>query len=140
LDKFNCKRHKKLQQEQLNKELKKLKSYISNRNIGMTREQYLDMCQEIGSEPIEDEIPVEVDDLTVQSQQVIEIFNYLPDEWGSMGGYQGKKLDNFPIIFELFEVPKTNWILYLDLLGVLIEEQVKIVNKKIEAESKRGAK
>lgn len=106
----------------------------------MSREQYLEMCAQMGSEPNPDEIPVEVDDLTVQSQEVIEIFNYMPDEWGSMGGYVGKNLHNFPTIFELFKVPEDNWILYLDLLGILIEEQVKIVNKKIEAEAKRGAK
>lgn len=94
----------------------------------------------MGSEPIDDEIPIELEDLTVQSQDVIGIFNYLPDQWGSMGGYTGKDLTSFATIFKIFEVEESNWILYLDLLGVLIEEQVKVVNKKIEAESKRGAK
>lgn len=94
----------------------------------------------MGSEPVEKEIPIELDDLTAQSQEVIEIFNYLPDQWGSMGGYTGKDLSNFPIIFDLFHVPKEQWLLYIDLLGILIEEQIKVVNKKIEAETKRGAK
>lgn len=94
----------------------------------------------MNSIPIEEEIPVGIDDLTAQSQLVIEIFNYMPDKWGSMGGYEGKDISTFPIIFKLFKIPKKQWILFLDLLGVLIEEQIKIVNKKIEAESKRGAK
>lgn len=92
------------------------------------------------SEPLENEIPIELDDLTAQSQEVIEIFNYLPDQWGGMGSYTGKDLSNFPIIFELFHVPKEQWLLYIDLLGILIEEQIKVVNKKIESHTKQGAK
>ena len=137
---FNSKRHKKLQQEQLNEEVSKLRSYITNKNIGMTKEHYLEMCEQMNSTPIKEEIPVEIDDLTVQSQNVIEIFNYFPEKWGGMGGYEGKDISNFPTIFNLFEVPQKDWLLYLDLLGVLIEEQVKIVNRKLEAKSKRGAK
>lgn len=106
----------------------------------MSKENYLEMCQQLGSTPVEEEIPIELDDLTVQTQTVIEIFNYLPDKWGGMGGYEGKDLSNFPVIFNLFEVPKTQWLTYIDLLGILIEEQIKVVNKKIEAETKRGVK
>jgi len=106
----------------------------------MSRQSYLEMCQQLGSEPIEEEIPTELDDLTAQSQEVIEIFNYFPDKWGSMGGYEGKELTNFPVIFKLYEVPEDKWLLYLDLLGILIEEQIKIVNQKIKAEAKRGNK
>lgn len=106
----------------------------------MSRQQYIEMCQQLGSTPLEEEMPIELDNLTVQSQEVIEIFNYLPDEWGAMGGYTGKDLKNFPVIFKLFKVKKSNWLLYLDLLGILIEHQIEIVNKKIEAKAKQGAK
>lgn len=107
----------------------------------MSKEDYLEMCRQLGSTPIEEEIPVSLDDLTVQAQEVIEIFNYLPDQWGAMGGYLGKDLSNFPVVFNMFEVSKVNWMLYLDLLGILIEDQIEIVNKKIEAKAKaKGAK
>lgn len=106
----------------------------------MSRQQYIEMCQQLGSTPLDEEMPIGIDDLTVQSQEVIEIFNYLPDQWGSMGGYIGKELTNFPTIFKLFKVSKSNWLLYLDLLGILIEHQIEIVNKKIEAKAKQGAK
>lgn len=105
----------------------------------MTKDHYLEMCLNLGNDPIVEEIPIELDDLTVQSQEVIEIFNYFTDEWSDMGGYLGKNLSNFPVIFDLYGVPKNNWLLYLDLLGVLIQEQVKIVNTKISKESKKGA-
>jgi hypothetical protein len=106
----------------------------------MDRNNYLEMCEQLGSAPIESEIPTELDDLTVQSQEVIEIFNYLPDQWGAMGGYLGKDLSNFDVVFRLFNVDESYWLVYLDLLGILIEKQVEVVNKKIEAKAKMGAK
>ena len=106
----------------------------------MSRSAYLEMCEQLGSTPVQSEIPVELDDLTVQAQEVVEIFNYLPDQWGAMGGYLGKDLSNFPVVFKLFNIDKSYWLVYLDLLGILIEKQVEIVNKKIEAKAKMGAK
>lgn len=100
---------------------------------------YLDMCENLGSKPIFEEIPVNLDDLTIQSQEVIAISNYLPDRWG-MGGYEGKDFSNIKDILILHEVSELNWLLYMDLLNVLIDEQIKIVNKKISQGAKSAGK
>ncbi len=102
----------------------------------MTKEKYLEMCEALGNEPIPEEIPPAFSDLTHQAQDIMEIFMYLKDDWGSMGGYLGKDLSNVTDIFTIFEIPKEEWLQHLELLQVVINEQTAYINKKIKAESR----
>ena len=96
------------------------------------------MCKTMNSDPIEKEMPLDFEDLTVQSQEVINIFNYLPDKWNGMAGtYEGKDLHNLPVILKLFLVDREDWLLYTDLLSVIIEDKIKSINKKM-GEKQRG--
>lgn len=57
----------------------------------MTKDQYFEMCEMVGSEPKEEEIPIEFEDLNEDVQEVIGIYNMLRDNWDSMSGvYLGK--------------------------------------------------
>lgn len=100
----------------------------------MTKDQYLEMCEALGTVPDKDQMPADLEDLTSQTQEVVAIFNYLPDKWDSMAGaYLGKDLSNILTFFEVFDVHKKDMVVYLDLLAVLIEEQIKFTNNKLKS-------
>lgn len=59
----------------------------------MDKQAYFEMCEMLGSEPIDDEIPVEADDFPELVQKALHIYSYLPDIWEGMSGtYMGKDL------------------------------------------------
>jgi len=102
----------------------------------MTKDKYLEMCESLGTDPDYDEIPPDFNELTHQAQDAMEIFMYLKDDWSSMGGYLGKDLSSLSEILEIFEIPKSDWLLYFEILQVIITEQTAYINKKIKAESR----
>jgi len=76
----------------------------------MTREQYLEMCEMLGNEPVESEIPVEFEDLALEVQDALRIYGSLQDNWDYMGGnYIGKNLAGFKDILEIYEVDKADY-------------------------------
>lgn len=71
----------------------------------MTKEQYFEMCEMLGNEPLESEIPVDYEDLPLEVQESLQIYNYLQDNWDYMGGnYIGKNLVGFKDVLDIFEV------------------------------------
>ena len=75
----------------------------------MTRDQYFEMCEMMGSEPLEEEIPVEFDDLLPEVQEALHIYNNLTDMWDYMGGnYIGKNMQNIRDIFDMYDIPRTD--------------------------------
>jgi hypothetical protein len=73
----------------------------------MTKQQYFEMCEQLGSEPLEEEIPVDYDDLPLEVQEVLQIYNNLSDSWDYMGGnYIGKNLQNIRDIFDMYDVER----------------------------------
>jgi hypothetical protein len=66
---------------------------MQNSNLGMTKDQYFEMCEMLGSEPKESEIPVEFDDFPIEVQQALSVYKMLRDEWDGFNGvYLGKSL------------------------------------------------
>ena len=89
----------------------------------MTKQQYFEMCEQLGSEPLEEEIPVEYEDLPLEVQEALQLYNTLQDSWDYMGGnYIGKDLSYFGTIFDLYEVPREDrrnlyeLVIYIDQL------------------------
>jgi len=50
----------------------------------MTKEQYLEMCEMLGTEPVDAEIPVDFTDFPELVQQILNIYNVLI----SLGRYE----------------------------------------------------
>jgi hypothetical protein len=68
----------------------------------MDREQYFDMCEQLGTEPVPEDIPVEFEDFILEVQQAFQIYNLLRDEWDSFSGvYLGKSLIGITEIFDI---------------------------------------
>jgi hypothetical protein len=68
----------------------------------MTKYQYFEMCEQLGTDPIEAEIPVEFEDLLLEVQEALTVYNYLQDNWDYMNGnYIGKNLTGFKDVLEI---------------------------------------
>ena len=59
----------------------------------------------LGSEPIEEEIPVSRNDLALETQMVFDLYDKLPAKWeGFSGQYLGKDLVILPILFDEYKI------------------------------------
>ena len=106
-----------------------LKSYFQNSNVGMTKDSYFEMCEAIGSEPSEDEIPVEIDDLPLEVQTAIQVYNKLRDEWEGMSGtYMGKSYVGLKDVLDIYEIPFEDRRYLLDWFTVIDIERSKAFN------------
>ena len=93
---------------------------MQNTAVSMTKQQYFEMCEMLGSEPVDAEIPVEADDLPTEAQTALEIYNILQDQWDSMAGrYEGKNLSNIKHIFDIWSIPTTEQKIMLELILVI---------------------
>jgi hypothetical protein len=102
----------------------------------MTKESYFEMCEMLGQEPIEDEIPVDINDLPFLVQQCMLMYGLLEDRWDSMGGgYLGKNFSTVFDFFKVYEIEDTESLLVLELLQHMDAVRSKIVAEKIKAKS-----
>ena len=71
----------------------------------MTKDQYFEMCEMLGNEPVESEVPVEFEDFTIEVQQAFNTYRMLRDEWDTMNGnYLGKTLIGIKDVLEATEI------------------------------------
>lgn len=74
----------------------------------MTRDQYFEMCEMLGNEPLESEIPVDYEDLHEEVQEAINVYNVLQDNWDTMNGiYLGKQFSGIKDILEIMGIGDT---------------------------------
>ena len=78
------------------------------------------MCEMMGSEPIDEEIPVDYEDFHIDVQEALGIYQKLRDEWDTMNGnYMGKSYAGILDIFTILEVPVEDHKTLFDLLGII---------------------
>lgn len=104
----------------------------------MTKDAYFDMCEALGSEPIESEIPIEFEDLPSEVQYAFTVYSKLKDDWDTMGGnYLGKQFAGILDLFTILEVPKVQQKDLLNMIDVIDKCRSKaIANNKPKAPSK----
>jgi hypothetical protein len=98
----------------------------------MSKDAYFEMCEMMGSEPKDEEIPIEFNDLPDVVQQALEIYGFLPDRWEGMSAtFLGK---DYSIAFELFKTYEIdNYIeqrLFLRIMSVIDSIRSKIIQGK----------
>ena len=65
------------------------------------------MCEMMGSDPVEEEIPVSRDDLFTETQLIFNLYDILPSKWEGMSGhYMGKDLVLLPVLFKEYKIVK----------------------------------
>jgi hypothetical protein len=86
----------------------------------MTKNQYLDMCEMLGSEPIENEMPVEFEDFPLEVQQAFSVYRMLKDEWEGFNGlYLGKSFIGLTEVLQYMEIDHSDRKLIVQLIKVI---------------------
>ena len=86
----------------------------------MTKEAYFEMCEALGSEPLDSEIPTDYEDLYVDVQEALSIYSKLRDDWDTMNGnYMGKNYAGILDISTILEVPEEDRKTMFDLIGII---------------------
>ena len=96
---------------------------------GMTKDQYFEMCQMLGSDPIDEEIPVEYEDFHDEVQEAISVYNMLQDNWDTMNGiYLGKVISAITSLFDIMEVDDRRSCYFI--ISIIDRVRSSILNKK----------
>ena len=88
----------------------------------MTKEKYLEMCELLGTEPIDSEMPIERSDFVEEIQTALDLYDFLPSVWES-ATYIGKDYTFLEYLFKIKDIPvnEQKFILYI----------VKIIDHKV---------
>lgn len=99
----------------------------------MTKDSYFEMCEMLGEEPIEEEIPVDINDLPLLVQQCFSMYGILEDKWDSMGGgYIGKSYSNLFELFNLHSIEDEERLLAIEFMKHMDSIRSKIVSEKLK--------
>lgn len=109
--------------------------------VNVTKESYFEICEALGTEPIEEEIPVDFEDLHIDVQEALGIYYKLKDEWDTMNGnYMGKSYAGLLDIFTILEVPVQDHQTLFNLIGIIDHHRSKaIADSKPDSSSKSAS-
>lgn len=97
-------------------------------SVKMTKEAYFEMCEALGSEPVEEEIPVELDDFPDEVQEAFNVYYKLRDDWDTMNGvYMGKSYTGLRDILDILEIPTQDRKYVLEWLSVMDNSRSKVL-------------
>lgn len=97
----------------------------------MTKEQYFEMCEMLGNDPIDSEIPVEFEDFPIEMQQAFNVYRMLRDEWDAMSGsYLGKSLIGIKDVLEATEVEPSEHKFVIMLIRMIDTVRSEEINNK----------
>lgn len=103
----------------------------------MTREKYFEMCEMLGSEPAENEIPVEYDDFPLEVQQTFNVYRMLKDEWEGFNGlYLGKSFIGLTEILDYMEIDHSDRKLTVQLIKLIDSIRGNLINEKEKTPTK----
>ena len=78
----------------------------------MTKDRYLELCEQLDKEPVEEEIPIDFEDLPEIARDAISIFNSLGDRVFPEIGYIGKSYDNlFTELLTLYNIDDKEFLI-----------------------------
>ena len=98
----------------------------------MTRDKYLEMMEQLGKTPIDEEIPPDFDDLPDIVAEAVNTFNGLGDRVFPEIGYTGKDYTNLPYFIDMYEVVDVEY--FLDILSWLDSRAIKQSSDKLKKE------
>lgn len=101
----------------------------------MTKQQYFEMCEMMGNEPIESEIPVDFEDFPLEVQQAFNAYRMLRDEWDTMNGnYLGKSLIGVKDVLEATEIELSDQKFIIMLIRMIDTVRSDEINNKKKME------
>jgi len=108
----------------------------------MTKDRYLEMCEQMGNEPIEDDIPPSWEDFPTVAIDAVNTFNQLGDRAYPDIGYIGKDYTNLNYFIEVYCIDDTEFFLHiltwLDSRAIQkSQKDIKREHEKLKRKSKR---
>ena len=101
----------------------------------MSKESYFEMCEMLGSEPLDSEIPVEFEDFPIEVQQAFNAYRMLRDEWDTMNGnYLGKSLIGVKDVLEATEIEPSDQKFIIMLIRLIDSVRSDEINNKKKME------
>jgi len=95
----------------------------------MTKDAYFEMCEMLGNEPIEEEIPVDYEDFPTEVQEAFAFYGKLRDDWDGMNGvYMGKHLEGIRDLFIIEDVPAEDHKTMLGLVSMIDKHRSKAIS------------
>ena len=111
---------------------------------GISAEQYFAICEQMGVEPKEEDIPQDPSTFSLEAQQALILMNALPDIWEGMNGiWLGKNYNGLFEIMDLYDITSRREVFELlkvceDQLGKYYTQKRKEQDQLSKAKSKRG--
>jgi hypothetical protein len=91
----------------------------------------------LGNKPDPDEIPYSREDLSVDTQQVFDLYDKLPAKWeGFSGHYLGKEMQLLPILFEAFDIDRPIQLYCWNIIPMIDNMIADDIAKKIKSKTK----
>tara|TARA_B110000285_G_scaffold230474_1_gene297164 strand:- start:242 stop:583 length:342 start_codon:yes stop_codon:yes gene_type:complete len=101
-----------------------------NLDTGLTRDKYFDMQEQLGREPLEDEIPPDWADFPTIVQNALNSFNQLGDRVYPEIGYVGKDYTNLKYFIEIYGI--TDIEFYLEIISWLDSRAIKKSSEQLK--------
>jgi hypothetical protein len=89
----------------------RLEKWQKNSDVGMTKDKYLELREQIGKEPNPEECPPGAEDFPDILLDSINIFNMLGDRVFPEIGYIGKDYTNLPVLLKVFAVDNVDLLM-----------------------------
>lgn len=117
---------------------KSLNKYLDNAEQRMTKEAYIDMCNQLGDEVDWDNIPLDLDDFPDYVELAFQVFNLLSDTYSGMDSiYTGKDLSSVQSVMEILEIEPEYRRDILEVISILDSRAIKKARKQAEAARKK---
>lgn len=108
---------------------------MQNSSVSMTKEAYFEMCEALGNQPVEADIPVEFEDFPLEVQQAMIAYRMLRDEWDSMSGiYLGKSLIGITEVMDATEIDLEDRKFITMLVRTIDSVRIQEINNKQKTE------
>jgi len=111
---------------------------LNNTDTGMTRDRYLEMCEQLNQEPDPERIPPEAEDFPGIVIDAINCYNALGDNVVADIGFLGKDYTSLPYYFEIYEVNSIeDKTLFLEILNYLESRAIKHSQEQLKKEREK---
>lgn len=124
--------------------LERLDLWHANLDVGMTKDKYLEMQEQLGQEPDWDRCPPGVEDFPPILVEVLNIFSGLGDRVYPDVGYVGKDYTNLPIYLQIYDVDPADYELVMRILYSLdshvinkSQQRLKEEHNKLKSKNRR---
>lgn len=108
-----------------------LTNYMQNSSLSVTKDSYFEMCEMLGEEPVEENIPIEFDDFPVEVQQALLVYKMMRDDWDSMAGiYLGKSFIGISDLMDTIEIESCDKKFITSLIRIIDKIRQDELNSK----------